>query len=64
MTLGQPAALSQTLAALRDVLGDDAVRVGDAISERSMTDWTRHEPTRAAALLLPRTSQQVARALA
>jgi FAD/FMN-containing dehydrogenase len=64
MTPGQAAPLSQTLAALRDALGVDAVRVGDEISERSMTDWTRHEPTRAAALLLPRTTQDVARALA
>jgi FAD/FMN-containing dehydrogenase len=29
-----------------------------------MTDWTRHEPTRAAALLLPRTTEQVSQALA
>jgi FAD/FMN-containing dehydrogenase len=64
MTPGQAAPLSQTLAALRDALGVDAVRVGDEISERSMTDWTRHEPTRAAALLLPRTTQEVALALA
>jgi FAD/FMN-containing dehydrogenase len=64
MTPGQATPLSQTLAALRDALGVDAVRVGDEISERSMTDWTRHEPTRAAALLLPRTTQEVARALA
>ncbi|MBP0593714.1 FAD-binding oxidoreductase [Paraburkholderia sp. LEh10] len=63
MTVKEPAALASTLAALRDALGDDAVRVGDQIGERSMTDWTRHEPTRPAALLLPRTTQQVARAL-
>jgi FAD/FMN-containing dehydrogenase len=49
---------------LRDALGGDAVRVGEQIGERSMTDWTRHEPTRAAALLLPRTTEQVSRALA
>jgi hypothetical protein len=54
MTNGDSAALSITLAALREALGDDAVRVGEQIGERSMTDWTRHEPTRAAALLLPR----------
>jgi FAD/FMN-containing dehydrogenase len=67
MTVKEPAAhesaLAATLAALRDALGDDAVRVGDAIDERPMTDWTRHEPTRPAALLLPRTTEQVARAL-
>jgi len=64
MTPVKPAALSTTLAALRDALGDDAVRVGEQIGERSMTDWTRHEPTRAAALLLPRTTDEVSRALA
>jgi FAD/FMN-containing dehydrogenase len=64
MTNGDSAALSTTLATLREALGDDAVRVGDQIGERSMTDWTRHEPTRAAALLLPRTTEQVSQALA
>jgi FAD/FMN-containing dehydrogenase len=64
MTNGDRAALSTTLAALREALGDDAVRVGEQIGERSMTDWTRHEPTRAAALLVPRTTEQVAQALA
>ncbi|MBN3758498.1 FAD-binding oxidoreductase [Paraburkholderia sp. Tr-20389] len=63
MTVNQGATLASTLAALREALGDDAVRVGDEIGERSMTDWTRHEPTRPAALLLPRTTEQVARAL-
>jgi FAD/FMN-containing dehydrogenase len=64
MTNGDSVALSTTLAALREALGDDAVRVGDQIGERSMTDWTRHEPTRAAALLLPRTTEHVSQALA
>ncbi|HWT38399.1 MAG TPA: FAD-binding oxidoreductase [Paraburkholderia sp.] len=63
MTEIERATLAATLAALREALGDEAVRVGDAIGERSMTDWTRHEPTRPAALLLPRTTEQVARAL-
>jgi FAD/FMN-containing dehydrogenase len=64
MTLSTPAEFSSTLTALRDALGADAVRVGEQIGERSMTDWTRHEPTRAAALLLPRTTEQVSKALA
>jgi FAD/FMN-containing dehydrogenase len=64
MTNADRAALSTTLTALREALGDDAVRVGEQIGERSMTDWTRHEPTRAAALLVPRTTEQVAQALA
>jgi FAD/FMN-containing dehydrogenase len=64
MSVDTPAGLPNTLAALRDALGADAVRVGEQIGERSMTDWTRHEPTRAAALLLPRTTEQVSQALA
>jgi FAD/FMN-containing dehydrogenase len=63
MTINQAATLAATLAALRDALGEDAVRVDDQIGERSMTDWTRHAPTRPAALLLPRTTEQVSRAL-
>ncbi|CAH2804097.1 MAG: D-2-hydroxyglutarate dehydrogenase (EC [uncultured Paraburkholderia sp.] len=58
------APLSATLDALRDALGADAVRVGEQIGERAMTDWTRPAPTRPAALLLPRTTDEVARALA
>ncbi|MDR6392790.1 FAD-binding oxidoreductase [Paraburkholderia phenoliruptrix] len=58
------APLSATLDALRDALGDNAVRVGEQIGERAMTDWTRHAPTRPAAVLLPRTTDEVARALA
>ncbi len=58
------APLAATIAALREALGDDAVRVGEQIGERAMTDWTRHTPTRPAALILPRTTQDVSRALA
>ncbi|HEX3381302.1 MAG TPA: FAD-binding oxidoreductase, partial [Paraburkholderia sp.] len=58
------APLPTTLDALRAALGADAVRVGEQIGERAMTDWTRHEPTRPAALLLPRTTDEVSRALA
>ena len=50
------APLASTLDALRAALGDDSVRVGAQIGERAMTDWTRHDPTRPAALLLPRTT--------
>ena len=64
MTVRTPAGFSSTLTALRDALGADAVRVGEQIGEHSMTDWTRHAPTRAAALLLPRTTEQVSQALA
>ncbi|RKP58719.1 FAD-binding oxidoreductase [Pararobbsia silviterrae] len=52
------------LAALRAALGDDAVRTGDAIGARALTDWTRMTPTRPAAVLMPATTEQVARALA
>jgi FAD/FMN-containing dehydrogenase len=58
------AAFDDTLAALREALGEDGVRVGEEIGERSMTDWTKHAATRPVALLLPRTVEQVARALA
>ena len=59
-----PAATVATISALREALGADAVRVGEQIGERSMTDYTRHDPARPAALLLPRTTEQVSRALA
>jgi FAD/FMN-containing dehydrogenase len=58
------APLDSTIAALREALGDDRVRVGDAIGERSMTDWTGHAPARPAALVLPRSTEEVSRALA
>jgi FAD/FMN-containing dehydrogenase len=64
MSTESASSLAATIAALREALGEDAVRVGDQIGERSMTDWTRHEPTRPAALLLPCTTQEVSRALA
>src|ERR1700744_5559192 len=52
------------LDSLRAVLGTDGVRTGADIGERSLTDWTGQTPTRAAALLLPRTTEQVSQALA
>jgi hypothetical protein len=56
------APLAATLDALRAALGDDSVRVGEQIGERALTDWTRHDPTRPAALLLPRTKRLCRRA--
>ncbi|MDR5753852.1 MULTISPECIES: FAD-binding oxidoreductase [unclassified Caballeronia] len=58
------APLDATIAALREALGDDRVRVGEAIGERSMTDWTGYAPARPAALVLPRSTDEVSRALA
>ncbi|WOD16148.1 FAD-binding oxidoreductase [Paraburkholderia kirstenboschensis] len=58
------APLAATLDALRAALGNEAVRVGDEIGERALTDWTRHAPTRPAALLLPRSTEDASRALA
>ncbi|MCA8022644.1 FAD-binding oxidoreductase [Burkholderia metallica] len=52
------------IAALRDALGRDVVLVGSEIGDRFMTDWTRHAPALPAALLLPRTTDEVSRALA
>lgn len=58
------ATFESVLAALRDALGANAVRVGADISDHFTTDWTRHCPARPAALLLPRSSEEVSRALA
>jgi FAD/FMN-containing dehydrogenase len=58
------APLDATIAALREALGNDRVRVGEAIGQRSMTDWTGHAPARPAALVLPRSTEEVSRALA
>ncbi|MGF6758630.1 FAD-binding oxidoreductase [Paraburkholderia sp. GAS334] len=63
MTMEHVTALAATINALREALGDDAVRTGEQIGERSMTDYTRLEPMRPAALLLPRTTEEVARAM-
>ena len=40
------------------------VRVGEQIGERAMTDWTRHDPTRAAARCCRARTEEVSRALA
>lgn len=55
--------LQQTLEQLRQALGDAAVVTGADISRRHYSDWTGHAPARPAALLLPRTTEQVASAL-
>ncbi|NPT47616.1 hypothetical protein GNZ12_41275 [Paraburkholderia sp. 1N] len=39
------AAFNDTLAALREALGEEGVRMGAEIGERSMTDWTKHAAT-------------------
>ena len=58
------AVFESLLAELRAVLGETGVRVGDAIGERALTDWTKMTPTRPAALLLPASTAQVSAALA
>jgi FAD/FMN-containing dehydrogenase len=58
------APIERTVAALREALGEDRVRVGEQIGERSMTDWTGHAPARAAALVVPRSTEEVSRVLA
>jgi FAD/FMN-containing dehydrogenase len=55
--------LQQTLEQLRLALGDAAVVTGADISQRHYSDWTGHAPACPAALLLPRTTEQVASAL-
>ncbi|KXU91892.1 FAD-linked oxidase [Caballeronia megalochromosomata] len=64
MSDASSAALEGLICSLRAALGDDGVRTGDAIPEHAMTDWTGHAPARPAALLLPRSTAEVARALA
>lgn len=55
--------VQQTIARLRDALGDAQVLTGAAISQRHHSDWTRHAPACPAALILPRDTEQVAIAL-
>jgi FAD/FMN-containing dehydrogenase len=55
--------LQQTLDQLRAALGDAQVLTGEAIGQRHYSDWTGHAPACAAALLLPRTTEQVSIAL-
>ncbi|GAB3626488.1 FAD-linked oxidase [Pandoraea terrae] len=55
--------MTEVIAALREALGDDAVRTGEAIGERHHTDWSGHAPAQPRALLLPRTTEEVAAAL-
>ncbi|MFO1294306.1 MAG: FAD-binding oxidoreductase [Rubrivivax sp.] len=55
---------ADTVAALRAALGDEVVRTGDAIAARYRTDWSGHAPAPPAALLLPRDTEEVSRALA
>ena len=54
----------KALDALRSAIGDDAVRTGDAIETRRMTDWSGADPVRPVALVLPRSTEQVSQVLA
>lgn len=55
--------LQQTLEQLRAALGDTAVVTGAAINQRHYSDWTGHAPACPAAVLLPRSTEDVAAAL-
>ncbi len=55
--------VQQTIATLREALGDAQVLTGQAISQRHYSDWTRHAPACPAALILPRDTQDVSTAL-
>lgn len=55
--------LHQTLDALRSVLGESGVVTGDAINPRHHSDWTGYAPAQPAAVLLPRTTEEVSQAL-
>lgn len=53
----------QTLNLLRNALGDQAVLTGDAINIRHHSDWSQHAPACPLAVILPKTTQEVATAL-
>jgi FAD/FMN-containing dehydrogenase len=55
--------LQQTLDQLRAALGDAAVLTGEEISPQHHSDWSGNAPARPAALLLPRSTEQVSSAL-
>jgi FAD/FMN-containing dehydrogenase len=55
--------VQQTVEQLRQALGQAQVLIGDAINPRHHTDWTHHAPACPAALILPRTTEDVSMAL-
>jgi FAD/FMN-containing dehydrogenase len=55
--------VQQTVEQLRQALGQAQVLTGDAINPRHHTDWTHHAPACPAALILPRTTEEVSMAL-
>jgi FAD/FMN-containing dehydrogenase len=55
--------VQQTVEQLRQALGQAQVLTGDAINPRHHTDWTHHAPACPAALILPRTTEDVSMAL-
>lgn len=52
--------IEQTLALLTEALGKQAILTGDAINQRYYSDWSHHTPTCPAAVILPRTTEQLA----
>lgn len=57
-------ACNTVLQALLDALGEDVVQFGERIADRRNADWSGVPAARPLALLCPRTTQQVAQALA
>jgi len=55
--------VNEIIQLLRLAIGADAVRTGDDINPKHFTDWTKHMPMRPLALLLPKSTEQVAAAL-
>lgn len=55
--------VENTLSQLRQALGDAQVLTGEAISQRHYSDWTRNAPACPAALILPRSTEEVSTAL-
>ncbi len=54
---------AQTLSLLIEAIGAQAVLTGDAINQRHYSDWSHHAPTCPAALIIPKTTSQLATAL-
>ncbi|AKJ67947.1 FAD-linked oxidase [Pandoraea thiooxydans] len=55
--------MSDIFSALRDAVGEQAIRTGAAINPKHFTDWTRHAPAQPLAVVFARSTEQVAAVL-
>ncbi|HWT20508.1 MAG TPA: FAD-binding oxidoreductase, partial [Variovorax sp.] len=63
MTPVSPAAVPQPLLALRDVLGETCVLIGEDVPERNRNDWSTQPPTHPLAVVRPVDAAGVSAAL-